>query len=148
MKNLLLTAITLIAACALSTGAWGQKIYKCGASYSQTPCDGAVTVIADDPRSKAQKTEADAATRSEMTAANSMEKTRLKAEAQILADNKAADKKEAAAKAAKSRKEQTQMEATQATKTGAQNKNKARKKKEPEFFTAHVAGEKKQKAAD
>jgi hypothetical protein len=138
----------LIAACALTTGAWGQKVYKCGASYSQTPCDGAVTVNAEDPRSKAQKAEADAATRSEAAAANSMEKIRLKAQAQTLADNKAADKKEAAAKAAKSRKERAQMEADQATKTRAQKKNNARKKKEPEYFTAHVAGEKKQKAAD
>jgi hypothetical protein len=148
VKKLLITAITLIAACALTTGAWGQKVYKCGASYSQTPCDGAVTVNAEDPRSKAQKAEADAATRSEAAAANSMEKIRLKAQAQTLADNKAADKKEAAAKAAKSRKERAQMEADQATKTGAQKKNKARQKKGPEYFTAHVAGEKKQKAAD
>ena len=148
MKKLLFTAITLIAACALSTEAWGQKVYKCGASYSQTPCDGAVTVNTEDPRSKAQKTEADAATRSEAAAANTMEKTRLKAQAHALADNKAADKKEAEAKVAKSRKERAQMEADPATKTGAQKKNKAGKKREPEYFTAHAASEKKRKVAD
>ena len=55
-------AIFLIAACALSTAAWGQKVYRCGSSYSQIPCNGAVTIETQDARSKTQKTQSDQAT--------------------------------------------------------------------------------------
>lgn len=129
MKKPLAFATLFIATCTIPTWAWSQKIYKCGSSYSQIPCADAVTVDTGDARSKAQKVEADKQTKQDAKAADAMEKTRLKEEAQALAQNKASGKTS----------DKTQDSKT-SSKTDAKAEEELKKKKakgkEPEFFTA------------
>jgi hypothetical protein len=114
-------ALVLIAACAVSTGAIAQKVYKCGASYSQIPCPDGVAIEAGDARSGAQKAAATQASKAQAKQGQALEKERLKDEAQA----RAAD--QALAKA-------------QSKKEAAENKPAAKKKsKEPEYFTAKSA---------
>lgn len=117
-------ALILIACCALSTGAMAQKVYKCGASYSQIPCPDGVAVQTGDERTAAQKTAADRTTREQAEQAKQLEKTRLKDDAQAAAANRPA---KADAKPAKEK-------ATTA---------KKKKGKEPEYFTAKGPAEPK-----
>ena len=135
MKPLFKFATFFIAACAISTGATAQKtVYRCGTTYSQTPCEGAVSVNADDARSKADKLEADKATQRDMQRAKEMEKARLKEEKEALAQGKAASK--TVAKDAVKPKSETDEGDTKKSK---------HKKKEPEFFTAKSAPDSKKK---
>lgn len=122
-------AIFLVAACAVSTGAWGQKVYRCGASYSQTPCPDAVALDAEDARSKAQKAQADLATARDVKTANTLEQTRLKAEEEARSQSVTKGGKSSTIKSK--------------TKTDTSAPKKAKKKKEPEFFTAKAASDKK-----
>ncbi|MEO7940584.1 MAG: hypothetical protein ABIR55_18315, partial [Burkholderiaceae bacterium] len=46
----------------LPIGVSAQAIYRCGNTYSQTPCAGGSVVAADDSRSAQQKAQTDAAT--------------------------------------------------------------------------------------
>lgn len=117
--------IAVALACTLATA---QNIYKCGNSYSQTPCPDGRTVDASDPRSPAQKAQADAATRRDARMADALEKSRLRNEAKQRVANKPAPRSKAPA-------------SVPVQKPGA-TKHKA-KKKEPEYFTAAVPGEKK-----
>ena len=138
MKHPIPFAAFFIACCVLSTGAQSQNVYRCGDTYSQKPCADAVVVDVGDPRSPAQKSQADAETRRESAAANAMEKARLKEEAQMRSDR---------AKLARSQAKKTATPAQNAasaaetahTGTAAKQakKSHAKKKKEPEFFTAH-----------
>jgi hypothetical protein len=132
-RSVLLNALLLIAACAVSTGAWGQRVYRCGTSYSQTPCPDGAIVDADDARSAAQKTQADQATLRDVKTANTLEKTRLKDEKAAVAQSLPAAKD--------SKSKTTNAKAKTEAKETAQKKSK--KKKEPEFFTAKAAPEKK-----
>jgi len=75
-----------------------ETIYKCGTTYSQTPCAGATELNVDDARDPARKQEADAATRRDAKLAAEMEKDRLQLEAKALATTPKATK---AAKASK-----------------------------------------------
>lgn len=129
MTKLRLIALFFIAASAYSAWATGSNVYKCGSSYSQTPCEGAVPVHVDDARSTAQKLQSDAATLHQGKTANAMEKTRLKEEAQALAQNKVPKPKVKPAQPAQTKAE------TDTSAQGASQHGK-RKKKEPEFFTA------------
>jgi len=54
-----------------------QPIYRCGNTYSQTPCADAVVVSADDSRTAAQKAQTDAATAQATRQAAQMERERL-----------------------------------------------------------------------
>lgn len=123
MKKSSAIATLLIASYALSTGAWGQTVYRCGANYSQTPCPGAVTVEAGDARSPQQKVQADKAIARDMATANALEKARLQEETRATASSIA----------------DTQRSKTKTAKAKSQTK----KKKAPEFFTAKAAAEKK-----
>ena len=67
--------------CFAGSGAGAQPVYRCGNTYSQSPCPAAVAVDVDDPRSAQQKQETDAASRRDSRAADAMEKSRLKQEA-------------------------------------------------------------------
>lgn len=71
------TAMVLISLCALSSRLQAQNIYKCGSSYSQTPCAGATTLSVDDARTEAQKQQTDAATRGDAKLAQSLAKDRI-----------------------------------------------------------------------
>jgi hypothetical protein len=70
-------AALLISLCALSTGLQAQNIYKCGNSYSQTPCPGASTLNLNDARDVTQKRQSDAATRRDTGLAAALEKDRV-----------------------------------------------------------------------
>ena len=59
------------------SGLQAQTVYKCGNSYSQSPCPGAEAIQASDPRSPDQKLQAEAATRRDAQQAQFLEKQRL-----------------------------------------------------------------------
>jgi len=62
---------------AFATLAHGEEIYRCGNSYSQSPCaDGKVLNI-DETRDPARKKEVDAATRRDRQLADQLERERL-----------------------------------------------------------------------
>lgn len=136
MTKLRLFALFFIAACAGPTWATGSNVYKCGSTYSQTPCDGAVSVRVDDARSKEQKLQSDASVVQQGKAANAMEKTRLREEAQAIAQSKPAKSTEKLSAKAQS-KADTDMTGTL--------KNRKGRKKESEFFTAKEANPNKKK---
>ena len=75
--RLSLPALTALVLLLPGTAALGQTIYRCGDSYSQTPCPGAVSLQVDDSRSAAQKAQADAATIATHRAATTLERERL-----------------------------------------------------------------------
>lgn len=132
MKMHVRFAVLLTATCTLSTVAIGQKtVYRCGASYSQIPCEGAVPIHADDARTKSAKTEADKSTQRAMKQAEEMEKTRLKEEKAALEP-----RQKPAAPADKAKPDATARE--------DESKKSRHKKKEPEYFTAKPPPEKKQ----
>jgi hypothetical protein len=128
MHKTLQIAIIFVAAYAIATGAIAQKVYKCGSSYSQIPCNNGASIEVEDTRTKQEKSAADRATQRDSKTADLMEKTRLKEE------------RLAAGAPAKN------------AKIGAEAKEKAQKPtdqhktkgKAPEFFTAKQAPEKKQ----
>jgi hypothetical protein len=97
----LITAL-FVAISAFSAPAPAQLAYRCGNSYSQTPCPDGVAVDASDKRTAAQKQEADLATRRDAKTASSMEKARLAQEARDLAANTPAVKASRPASAGKS----------------------------------------------
>jgi hypothetical protein len=82
---------------ALSTSATAQKGYKCGDSYSQTPCPGAVRIETADPRTNAQKKQTDSAAIRDAKSAETLQKARLQQEGKDLAANSSAAMPAAAA---------------------------------------------------
>lgn len=83
--------------------AWSQTTYKCGNTYSQNPCEGAIALPIEDKRTAEQKMQALTATQKEKQAADSLEQARLDKEKRELAELKKAKvaKKKASEKAAK-----------------------------------------------
>ena len=73
-------ATFLIATNIITTGVWGQNIYKCGNTYSQQPCPGGTLVDASDARTSEQKKAADLASQRNAKAADALEQARLKKE--------------------------------------------------------------------
>ena len=71
----------LISLSACWVPALAQDVYRCGQSYSDTACPGGVVVVAADPRSAAQRAQADATTRRDTKLAQLLEKDRHKQEA-------------------------------------------------------------------
>lgn len=150
MRHIARNATLFIAVCAVTTGAMSQKVYRCGSSYSQIPCaDGGVPIETQDVRTQAQKSQADALTRSDAATAKSMEKERLQQEARTLqttgsAKNIPAEPKKPS-KVIEQPKEKSvpvssRLEAGKST--GGKNS-----KKEPEYFTAQTASAKKKAAS-
>lgn len=138
-------ALFFIAACALSTGASAQKVYKCGSSYSQIPCPGGATLEPSDDRTPAQKADALRNQKLQSREADSLEKVRLKDEAQTrsadAANRKAAEKQAKAAQAEELARAKAKAKAKddEAVVLGAPSTKKHKKSKEPEFFTARKA---------
>ena len=131
MMKILSIATFFIAAYAVSTGATAQKVYRCGDTYSQAPCEGAAAVEVDDSRSKSDKIAADKASQRDLKQANAMEKARLKQEKEALKTNPAHQK-------------DTSKPDRKAESPG-QTQKKSKDKKEPEFFTAKGAAVEKKK---
>jgi len=90
MKTLLL--IPAIAAMSLCTGLSAQTVYRCGNSYSQTPCPGGGTVDAKDSRTPEQRKAHEASVKHEKRAGDTLEKTRLQEEAAAQRAAEKADK--------------------------------------------------------
>jgi hypothetical protein len=70
-------ASILIAITALTTVSAAETIYKCGTSYSQTPCAYGKILSIEDARDTQQKKVADTNTRRDAKLANDMERERL-----------------------------------------------------------------------
>lgn len=133
MQKLTLPAIFLIAACAVSTGASAQNTYKCGNSYSQTPCPGAVALDTRDPRDGAQKIQADLASVRDAKAAEAMAATRRQQEKTDLLANTPLI---------------TSAPPATVSNNGGPSRTPPRqlkKRKGADYFTAQVPGEKKKK---
>ena len=101
MSSLALKALRLLAVSALSMTATAQVTYRCGNSYSQTPCPDAVIIDTDDKRTREQKAQTDMATQRDAKTANAMEKARLQQESKDLAANTPALKASSPASASK-----------------------------------------------
>ena len=146
-------ALFLIAACALSTPARAQKVYKCGSSYSQIPCPGGETLEPADTRTTAQKTDALRAQKMQSREADNLEKLRLKDEANTrsadTARRKAAEKQAKTAQAEELARAKTKAKAKQnadepVVLSPPSSKPKSHKKpKEQDFFTARKAADAK-----
>lgn len=136
-----LFAIFLIASYAITTRANPQNVYRCGSTYSQTPCPDGVPVDVQDARTAQQKAETDAATRRNANAADAMERARLQEEAQ---------QKRALAKAARAKKPASSAADGASPSAGGSGtlttqRVHVRKKyrKEPDFFPTRSAPLKK-----
>jgi hypothetical protein len=101
-KPLVLPALALLLGC---SGAGAQTVYRCGNSYSQTPCANAVAIQTDDPRTEEQRAAAQEGLVRDKALAKEMETARRRDEAQALALDKAA-----LARAAAAHKKQEQQE--------------------------------------
>jgi len=64
-----------------ASGAQAQTVYRCGSTYSHTPCPEGRIVAATDPRSAAQRAEAQRVAAIERQQARQMERERLAQEA-------------------------------------------------------------------
>jgi hypothetical protein len=142
MKSFNHLVLTSLAALSLCHSASAQPVYRCGNSYSQTPCAGAVEVPADDPRTEEQRAQARQGLASDKALAKDLEATRRKDDALALAQMKASqahsDKKVAAVKPPEKK--------TDGQKSGATRKVTL-KNKAPEFFTATDGATNKKKKA-
>jgi hypothetical protein len=135
-----LFALLLIATWAGFTWAAGPIVYKCGSSYSQIPCDGAVPLKIDDSRSKTQKSQSDAEVAQQRHKADAMEKSRLQDEALSLSNNQPSSKLRP-----KTKGEDTKTTPSKAPKATDSSKNSKKKTPEPEFFTAKESTDLKKK---
>ncbi len=70
-------ALTLLTLLFAAEGAHAQPVFRCGSVYSQTPCPQAKVVEATDPRSAAQRAEAQRVSASERKLAADMRRDRL-----------------------------------------------------------------------
>lgn len=130
MRHPLLNAMVLTVLYVCSTGAVAQQVYKCGDSYSQTPCPDGVAIDVTDARTKAQKAQTDLATERAARMATAMEKARLQQEKANRATPTPKAKTTAIASANKPRASEA----------------KKKKKKESEYFTVQTPGVKKKAA--
>jgi len=132
MSSLAWKALQVLAAGALSMTATAQVTYRCGNSYSQTPCPDAVIINTDDKRTAEQKAQTDMATKSGAKTADAMEKARLQQEARDLAANTPKSKASAPASASKKKTDQGKKKKTAHSKAGpASAPGQAKNKKAP-----------------
>jgi hypothetical protein len=139
MKQVFLLLGMLLACTSVFAAGPNERAYRCGNTYSQTPCPGGKEVETADARSKDQKAQADAANRRTQRLANEMEKSRLQREQREAAQRKAALKeidKSAAKTVAKD------------PKAVEQPSKQKKKSKQPENFTAKTPVEPKKKKAE
>jgi hypothetical protein len=146
MTKLGLFALFFIAIWTDFTWAAGPIVYKCGSSYSQIPCDGAMAVKVDDSRSKEQKSQSDAEVVQQRQKANAMEKSRLQEEAQALAHNKPAPKPPGKP-TPKTKKDDDLQGQPVVLKAPGASKNTKKRNTDPEFFTAKETADLKKKPA-
>ena len=80
--------IIIVANYAIPTWANSQTLYRCGNTYSQTPCDNGKTIDVTDSRTAAQQKQAAAATSNRVAQAGVLEKERLAREKRVLTTKK------------------------------------------------------------
>ena len=90
MKSFKHLALTTVAVLSICQAAAAQQVYRCGNSYSQTPCTGAIAINTDDARTPEQRAEAKQALASDKALAKELEASRRKDEARALAADKQA----------------------------------------------------------
>jgi hypothetical protein len=133
MKRIQTALLPLLAGLAFSVlapQALAQAVYRCGSTYSQTPCKGAVTLDVNDGRTAAQRHEAQKTIERNKLAAKALATERLQQEKKIAVQDAAARKE------AKKRKMAAQG-AAEAVQPGQQIQKKPKKHpKEAELFTA------------
>jgi hypothetical protein len=145
MKSFKYLILPAIAYLAIGQAALAQPVYRCGNSYSQTPCAGAVTVQADDTRTDAQRAAAREGLARDKALGNAMEATRRKDEAQVRARDKAVLAANAKA-AALAKSDAKKLEHEKAKEKKAEDKKRAGGKKgsriatDLDVFTVVVAG--------
>jgi hypothetical protein len=142
MKSFSHLVLACLAAVSTCTVAATQQVYRCGSSYSQTPCAGGVAVQTDDPRTEEQRAAAKQGLSADKALAKDLEATRRKDAAQAMAADKLAL---ARAEAAHNKPEVKKPAAEKAKKKAATTRTA--KVKEPEFFTATDGAVKKKKAS-
>ena len=134
MQNKTLIATLFIAVSALSTGASAQKVYRCGNTYSQTPCGGDKTIDAEGTgaaASAARKRANDKENHRQVEAAKALEKQRLAEEAE------AQKRHEAELKAIETEKARAaKLAKGEPDPNSSSNKLPLKAKKPPQFFTA------------
>ena len=102
MRYFLISGLALATLCAQLPA---QTLYRCGNEYRDTPCPNGVAVDARDPRTAAQRSEAQSLTDKEGALAQQMGNSRLQSEAvlvkrlQAQAQREAAQEKKRAAEA-------------------------------------------------
>ena len=140
-QSALLTILAGLACSTLAPQALAQAVYRCGSTYSQTPCKGAVTLDINDGRTDAQRHEARKIIERDKKAAKSLETERIQQEKKVAAQDAAARKE--------GEKSKTAAHGTaQAVPPGHQTKKKPKKgPKQPEYFTATAKKEAAQQPA-
>ncbi|MDZ7893267.1 MAG: hypothetical protein U5L73_16140 [Rhodoferax sp.] len=124
MRHAFAFAIVFAALTATGTTAQAQKVYKCGNTYSQTPCGDGKTLDTSTPDAStdiARKQTVDKENKRQLAAAKALEKERLATEAEV--------RKRHALEAKVLEQEKAR------TAKGA-GKDNTKKKEGPQFFTA------------
>jgi hypothetical protein len=126
--------VAFLSALALwALAAQSQQVYRCGKTYSETPCPGAVAIDTSDTRSQTQKKASQKATQRDKQLAKELEEKRKGEDALALAGNTPAADKKIQPKSAKPKKSKSHAAPSDEV---IEAKAKSRKKKKPEFFTA------------
>jgi hypothetical protein len=123
-------AFFMVAGVVYSAGLQAQSVYRCGNTYSQTPCPGAEPLQLQDSRLPEQKQQTDAAAGQSARLAQTMEKTRIAEEKRLLAGRQSLHPKEPEKPAS-------------GTTTTLKPKPIQPKHKKPEGFIAEVPGSEK-----
>jgi hypothetical protein len=118
-KHLAPTALAALALMSTCYRASAQTIYRCGNSYSQTPCANGLVVQAEDPRSEAQRTAAKEALAQDKQLAQELEASRQKEEARAFAREQAQQAAQARLLAAQAKAEGTKTREAKAHKKPA-----------------------------
>lgn len=128
MNSRCVLSIVLSVGSLLSLPVLAQTIYRCGNSYSQTPCAGGNAIAIDDSRDKTQKAQTDAAARRDLKAAETLEKNRTKQEA-------------SRARAPRPYNEPVDYDMPLDEATTGHSYDNGKKSRKPEHFTAKTLGE-------
>ena len=136
MKSFKHLVLPTLAGLSLSLAAHAQVVYRCGNSYSQTPCADGKAISTDDSRTDAQRAAAREGLARDKALAKELDTDRRKEEAQVWAREKEAmtarNRQDAKAKA-ESQKAQAK------SKPAKEQKRKAAVKTNPdEPFTAQL----------
>lgn len=114
-----LSHLLFIATLGLCTGLQAETVYRCGNSYSQTPCPGGNAIDTTDSRTPEQRKAHEASVKQEKRTGDALEKTRLK--------------EEAATRKAIEQAEKAQREADKAAQKTADRKKSGSKEKIPAY---------------